>query len=105
MGSEGSCRRHCKGHCHSCGKPRHWAHECCEPNEDAATGMSNILQPSGTPSTNSKNKPSGLANAVAKHSFKGEGFWTVEEEVAPMLTFGADPDLCIGDLDDIEVGP
>jgi hypothetical protein len=29
----------------------------------------------------------------------------IEEEVAPMLTFGVDLDLCIGDPDDIEVGP
>ncbi len=29
----------------------------------------------------------------------------VEEEVAPALTFGADPDLCISDPDDIEEGP
>ena len=43
---------------------------------------------------------------VAEHSFEGDGFWTVvEEEVAPALTFGVDPDPCIGDPDDIEVGP
>jgi len=43
---------------------------------------------------------------VAEHSFEGEGFWmAVEEEVAPALTFGADPDLCISDPDDIEEGP
>jgi hypothetical protein len=43
---------------------------------------------------------------VAKHSFEGEGFWTVEEEeVAPMLMFGADPDPTLGDPDDIEEGP
>ena len=29
----------------------------------------------------------------------------VEEKVAPALTFGVDPDLCISDLDDIEEGP
>jgi hypothetical protein len=42
---------------------------------------------------------------VAKHNFEGKGFWmVVEEEVAPMLTFGADLDPCISDPDDIEVG-
>jgi hypothetical protein len=43
---------------------------------------------------------------VAEHSFEGEGFWTVEEEVVPpTLTFGADPDPVLGDLDEICVGP
>ncbi len=43
---------------------------------------------------------------MAKHSFEGEGFWmAVEEEVAPTLTFGADPDPILGDPDDTCIGP
>jgi hypothetical protein len=105
-GSEGSQRKCCKGHCHSCGKPGHWARKHREPNEDAAATTSNTPQPSGTPPTDSKNKPTSSANAVAEHSFEGEGFWTVEEEVVPpMLTFGVDPDPILGDPDKIWFGP
>jgi len=43
---------------------------------------------------------------VAEHNFEGDGFWTVvKEEVAPMLTFGADLDPVLGDPDDIDVVP
>ncbi len=105
-GSEGSCRRRCEGNCHSCGKPRHWACECHEPKENDAGGACNTQKSGSTPPTDSENKPTSSANAVAEHSFEGKGFWTiVEEEVAPMLTFEADLDPCIGDLDDIEEGP
>jgi hypothetical protein len=36
MGSKGSRRRCCKGNCHSCGKPGHWACQCCvlEPRRE-----------------------------------------------------------------------
>jgi hypothetical protein len=105
-GSEGSCRKRCEGHCHSCGKPGHWAHECREPNEDTAASTSDTPQSGTTPPTKSENKPAGSANTVAEHDYEGDGFWTVvEEEVAPTLTFGVDPDPCISDLDEICVGP
>jgi hypothetical protein len=105
-GSEGSHRRRRAGRCHSCGKPGHWARECRESNEDAATSTSDTPQPSGTPPTDSENKPTGSANAVAEHSFEGEGFWTAEEEEVPLaLTFGADPDPMLGDLDEVCIGP
>jgi hypothetical protein len=43
---------------------------------------------------------------VAEHSFEGDGFWTVEEEVvAPVLTPGADPDPILGDPDETWFGP
>jgi hypothetical protein len=39
-------------------------------------------------------------------TFEGDGFWTiVEEEVAPVLTIGVDPDPVLGDPDEICVGP
>jgi hypothetical protein len=58
------------------------------------------------PPTEFKNKPTGSANMVAEHSFEGNGFWmVVEEEVAPALTFGADPDPILGDLDDLGASP
>jgi hypothetical protein len=106
MGSEGSHRRHHRGHCHSCGKPGHWARKCCQPEKDDAARASNTQKSSSTPPTESENKPTGSANMVAEHSFEGDGFWTVmEEEVAPALTFGADLDPILGDPDDICVGP
>jgi hypothetical protein len=43
-GSKGSRRRHHECHCYSCGKPGHWAHECCEPNEDATASTSDTPQ-------------------------------------------------------------
>jgi len=106
MGSKGSHRRHCRGHCHSCGKPGHWACECCQPKKDDTAGASNTQKSGSTPPAEFENKPTGSANMVAEHSFEGDGFWTVvEEEVAPALTFGADPDPIVGDPDDICVGP
>ena len=67
--------------------------------------MSNTQQ-SSTPPTDSKNKPTGSANIVAEHSFEGDGFWTiVEEEVAPVLTIGVDPDPILGDPDETWFGP
>ena len=43
---------------------------------------------------------------MAEYSFKGKGFWTVQEEVVPpVLTFRADPDPMLGDPDEIGIGP
>ena len=104
-GSEGSQRRHCRGNCHSCGKPGHQASECCEPEENDATRVSNTDKSGSTPPTDSENMPTGSANTVAEHSFEGEGFWTVvEEEVAPTLTFGVDLDPILGNPDETRVG-
>jgi len=46
----------------------------------------------------------GSANAVVEYDFEGDSFWmAVEDEVvAPTLTFGVDPDPCLGDPDDLE---
>jgi hypothetical protein len=105
-GSEGSRRECCRGNCHSCGKPGHWARECREPKENNATGASNTQKSGSTPPAKSENKPTGSANTVAKYDFEGEGFWTImKEEVAPALTFGADPDPILGDPDDLGAGP
>jgi len=105
-GSEGSRRRRREGHCHSCGKPGHWARECHEPNEDATASTSDTPQLGTTPPTKSENKPASSANTVAEHDFEGKGFWmVVEEEVAPALTFGADLDPVLGDPDETCVGP
>ncbi len=106
MGSEGSRGKRHKGNCHSCGKPRHWAHKCRKPKENDATRASNTQKSGSTPPAKSKNQPTGSANTVAEHSFEGNGFWTVvEEEVAPALTFGADPDPILGDPDETGIGP
>ena len=65
------------------------------------------MQKSGsTPPTESENQPTSLANTVAEYSFEGDGFWmVVKEVVAPMLTFRADLDLILGNLDDLGAGP
>ena len=43
---------------------------------------------------------------MAEYSFEGNGFWmAVEQEVAPTLTFRADLDPILGDLDEICVSP
>jgi hypothetical protein len=106
MGSKGSHRRHHQGNCHSCSNPGHWVHKCCQPEKDNTAGASNTQKSGSTPPTESKNKPTGSANMVAEHSFKSNGFWTVmEEEVAPTLTFGVDPDPILGDSDDLGAGP
>jgi hypothetical protein len=106
MGSEGSHQRHCQGNCHSCGKPGHWVCECHQPEKDDTARVSNTQKSGSTPPAESENKPTGLANMVAEHSFEGNGFWTiVEEEVASALTFRADPDPILGDPDDLGAGP
>jgi len=106
IGSEGSRRRHREVNFHSCGKPRHWACKCHMPQENNTTGVSNTQKSGSTPPTDSENKPTSSANTVAEHNFEGNRFWTaMEEEVAPMLTPGVDPDPILGDLDKVCIGP
>ena len=58
---------------------------------------------STTSSAKPENKPVGLVNAVIEHDFEGDRFWMAEEEeVAPALNIGADPDPCLGDPDDLD---
>jgi hypothetical protein len=102
--SEGSRQKRCPGNCHNCGKPRHWACKCRKPKKKKDSDADSSKQNESTTSTKPENKPVGSANVVIKHDFKGDGFWMAMEEdlVAPALDFGADPDLCLGDPDDLE---
>jgi hypothetical protein len=78
----------------------------CEPKENDATRVSNTQKSGSTPPAESENKPASLANTVAEHDFEGDGIWmAVEEEVAPALTIGADPDPILGDPDETWFGP
>ena len=103
-GSEGSRRKRRPGNCHNCGKPGHWAHECRKPKKKKDSDTDSSKQNESTTSTKPENKPVGSANVVVEHDFEGDGFWMAVEEdlVAPALNFGADPDPCLGDPDDLE---
>ena len=103
-GSEGSRRKRCPGNCHNCGKPGHWACECRKPKKKKDSDADSFKQnKSTTSSAKPENKPVGSANAIIEHNFEGDGFWMAEEEeVAPALNIGADPDPCLGDLDDLD---
>lgn len=63
-----------KGKCHNCGKPGHWAKECCSPKKD--TGVTE-MSTATTPKT--ENKPVGSANAVTKYDSEGDSFWMAME--------------------------
>jgi len=69
-------------------------------------GNSNAPQENTNPPAKSEDKPIGPANTVVEHNFEGDGFWMAKEvDMTPTLTVGADPDLCIGNSDDLEEGP
>ena len=100
--SEGRRKRR-KGKCHNCGKPGHWARECCSPKKE--TGVSAGMQATQAPSTPFKpeNKPVGSANAVVPYDFEGDGFWMAVEEAVDedlMRIVGTEPDPLLGASDE-----
>jgi len=78
--------------------------ECQKPKKKKDSDADSSKQKESTTSTKPKNKPVGSANVVVEHNFEGDSFWMAAEDkvVAPTLTFGADPDPCLGDPDDLE---
>ena len=83
----GNDSRRCKGNCHHCGKPGHWACEChtWKREEAAATANQTRQTAQANPGTTSNpmNKPVGSANTVTidKYDLDDRGFWAVEEEL------------------------
>ena len=55
-------RGRCKGKCHNCGRPGHWAKECHSPKKDKEeeNAGTQAVQASSKP----KNRPVGLANTI-----------------------------------------
>ena len=67
-----------KGKCHNCGKPGHWANECCSPKKE--TSATETSTPASTHTTpKAENKPVGSANAVTRYDLEGDGFWMAME--------------------------
>jgi hypothetical protein len=84
----GGCRR-CKGKCHNCGKPGHWACECQSPKkEQSPQASSGAAKP--------ENKPVGSTNVVVADDIEGDGFWMAIEEVNHMQADHAEPDPFMG---------
>jgi hypothetical protein len=89
-----SGRRRCKGKCHNCGKPRHWARKCRSPKK-----VENSSGQSGQASSGAakpKNKPVGSANIVVTDDIEGEGFWMAIEEIDHAQADCAEPDPFMG---------
>ena len=61
-----------KGKCHNCGKPGHWAKECCSSKKETST--TETLAQSSTTTPETENKPVGSVNAVIGYDSEGDGF-------------------------------
>ena len=100
--SEGGQKCH-KGKCHNCGKPGHWARECCSLKKEM--GKSAGMQAMQAPSTPFKpeNKPAGSVNAVVPYDFEGDRFWMGMEEAVDedlMCIISTELDLLLGTSDE-----
>lgn len=86
----------CKGNCHNCGKPGHWAREYCSLKKDKKEDM--IALQSSKP----KKKPVGSANVVM-HKEEEDGFWMVTDEAVNLTHLvSKEPDLLLGKHDNID---
>ena len=102
-----------KGKCHNCGKPGHWACECCSPKkEEGVSGQAASLSSSGTASK-PETKPVGSANVmttndtdndrtVVAKDIGGDGFWMAIEEGAPAQDISTELDSLFDDLEQSE---
>ena len=100
---------HCKGKCHNCGKPGHWAHKCCsKKKEEGSSGQAAGLSLGAD--SKRKTKPVGSANTVdtdddrtiVADDANGDGFWMAEEEVALAQVISVELDTLLGDPEDLE---
>jgi hypothetical protein len=98
--SDDGKRRRRKGKCHNCGKPCHWAKECCSPKKDKEESAgTETVQASNT---KPKNKPVGSANIVI-YNFEGDGFWMATEEASDWTNLvSTEPDPMLGTADDVD---
>ena len=105
--NEGSNGRRCKGNCHHCGKPGHWACECHTRKREeaaaAAAGQSGqAAQVNSDTTSKPENVPAGSANIVTINEPDSDdmGFWAVKEEEAHACYAEVDPWMDDSDSDD-----
>lgn len=67
-----SRHRRCKGKCHNCGKPRHWARKCHPPKKTESTSRQATQASSGA--AKPENKPVGSANVIVTNDIECDGF-------------------------------
>jgi hypothetical protein len=79
--SEGAKKKCCKGKCHNCDKPGHWAHKCHTPKKEGGSTTQTSRQ--ATQESSGKARPKtrlvGSVNAVDADDSDANGFWVVEE--------------------------
>ena len=99
MGGNSAVR--CKGKCHNCGKPGHWAKECRSPKTDKEEGTGTQATQAQSTSTKPENKPVGSANII--YDIKGDGFWMATDEAIDcthLVRMEPDPMLDAPDIAD-----
>jgi gag-polypeptide of LTR copia-type/Zinc knuckle len=87
-------RRRCKGKCHNCGKPGHWAHECQSPKK--VENLSGQSRQASSGAAKPENKPVGSANIIVTNDIEGDGFWMAIEEIDHTQADRAEPDPFMG---------
>ena len=88
-----------KGKCHNCGKPGHWAKECCSPKKETST--TETLAQSSTTTPETENKPVGSVNAVIGYDSEGDGFWMAMESEDQVHFLTTDPDPLLPEGEEI----
>ena len=81
-----------KGKCHNCGKPGHWARECCSAKKDLSETETSQVS---TPKPKVEMKPVGSANTITDYDSEGDGFWMAMEPEDQAQFVGTDPDLLL----------
>jgi len=89
--SEGGNTRRRKGKCHHCGKKGHWARECRTKKREEAAANSSGQSAQASSGTKPENMPVDPVNATFDDNSDGDGFWTVEEDVAHAPPNRAEP--------------